>query len=205
MLRAILILSFFTGGAFAGGKPMPGLAAAQGQKSAHSGPSVKYARCNVDYFTCDIPASWEVKREKEKEAKTRIYKITLLAPVSDKGPVAIYAAYYSKGSKVFAVYKDFIERNSKNILGETESPTEKFGPVKETILAGLKAFEFESEIKEYIHPENKSEESVQLKEKIYVLPAKEGFYALRFSAPKAAFTENLPVFERIAKSFKGKP
>ena len=57
---------------------------------------------------------------------------------------------------------------------------------------------------EYLHPESKSDESVQMKEKMYVLPAKDGFYVLKFSAPKTAFAANLPVFEKIARSFKGK-
>ena len=57
----------------------------------------------------------------------------------------------------------------------------------------------------YLHPQSKSDESMQLAEKQYVLPAKEGFYVLHISAPKAVFPESVQVFEKIAESFKGQP
>jgi hypothetical protein len=37
------------------------------------------------------------------------------------------------------------------------------------------------------------------------MPAKEGFYVLHLSAPKAVFPETVQVFEKIADSFKGLP
>ena len=77
--------------------------------------------------------------------------------------------------------------------------------MKKIKLWGRRAFELAREKLVFLHPETKSDESVQLKEKIYVLPAKAGFYVLHFSAEKPAFEESLPVFEKVAKSFKGKP
>ena len=52
---------------------------------------------------------------------------------------------------------------------------------------------------------SKSDESVMLKEKFYVLPAKNGFFVFRFSAPRAVFSEHLPVFERVTRTSKGLP
>lgn len=160
-----------------------------------------YFKMENNYFSCEIPKNWELKRNREKEQKSNIYEIELLGPRAEKAPVMIYAAYYARGNNVFKDHADFIERNSKNILGETQSDTEKFSPVKRTMLNKKEAFEFESEIQEYLHPESNSEESVVIKEKFYVIPAKEGFFVLHYYAPEAAFVQHLSVFNRIACTF----
>jgi hypothetical protein len=193
MLKLLLTLSLFGGMTFA---------AAQAAAPAKPAQAEKYSRYNMDSFTCEVPGSWELKRDKENELKAKVRKLELVGPRAGDAPVLIYAAHYRKASATFANYKDFIERNSKNILGETESDTEKFSPVKETSLAGKKAFEFDSEIKEYLHPENKSDESVMIKEKFYVIPAKDGFFVLHYYSPVSAFNKNLPVFKKLVSTFK---
>jgi hypothetical protein len=198
MLKLLLTISLFSGALSAGAQAAPGKAAAP----AKPAQAIKYTRYNMESFTCEIPGGWEMKRDKEKELKTKIRKLELSGPRAENAPVLIYAAHYLKGSAAFADYKDFIERNSKNILGETKSDTEKFSPVKETSLAGKKAFEFDSEIKEYLHPESKSDESVMVKEKFYVVPAKDGFFVLHYYSPAASFNKHLPVFKKLVSTFK---
>jgi len=94
--------------------------------------------------------------------------------------------------------------NSTDELGIAPE-TDKYGPVKTMALGKRKAFAFEREKREHLHPESTSDESVMLKEKFYVMPAKEGFFVFHFSAPKAVFAKHLPVFERVARTFKGIP
>jgi hypothetical protein len=154
-----------------------------------------------NYFSCEIPKNWELKRDREKERKSKVYKIELLGPRVEKAPVIIYVAYYDRGNNSFKDHADFIERNSKNILGESRSDTEKFSPVRKTMLNKKKAFEFESEIQEYLHPESKSSESVVIKEKFYVIPAKKGFFVLHYFAPKSVFARHLGVFSNIVRTF----
>jgi hypothetical protein len=156
------------------------------------------------YFSCLIPTAWTLEREKEKDAEYGIYEIQLLAPGAQQAPASVFVSYYSKNNEDFDGSADFIDRNSTNALGETKSERESYEPVKKIKLGVRKGFELAREKLAYLHPESKSEESVQLKEKLYVLPAKEGFYVLHFSAPAGLFAENLPVFEKIARSFKGK-
>lgn len=164
----------------------------------------KYSMDN-NFFSCSIPSAWALSRDKDEDEKYSIYEIQLDAPKAAKGGAAIKIAYYAKGSTDFSGFQDFIDRNSTNAFGETKSERELYEPVKKIKLAGRGAFELARELTQYLHPESKSDESVQLKEKLYVLPAKEGFYVLTFSAEKTAFSANLPVFEKVAKSFKGKP
>lgn len=118
--------------------------------------------------------------------------------------MTLYVSYFSKTNKYFKDYKDYVDSNSTDDLGIAPE-TDKYGPVKTTALGKRKAFEFEREEKEYLHPESKSDESVMLKEKFYVLPAKAGFFVMHFSAPKDIFSKHLPVFERVARTFKGRP
>ncbi len=180
------------------------LCAAGGKAAKASGPQFKAYVMDHNYFSCSVPAGWRLEREKDKDEEYKIFEIELMAPKADKAPTSVFVSYYAKENEDFDGYQDFIDRNSKNAMGETKSARENYEPVKKTTLGARKAFELSREKMAFLHPESKSDESVQLKEKMYILPAKEGFYVLHFSAPKTEFIENLPVFEKIAKTFKGK-
>lgn len=189
------MVSFFAAGAlYANGPAAAPKAAAQFKKYS----------MDRGYFSCLIPAGWTLEREKERDAAYGIFEIQLIAPGPQKAPVSVFVSYYSKHNDDFDGHADFIDRNSTNALGETRSDTENYEPVKKIKLGARKGFELAREKTAFLHPESKSDESVQLKEKTYVLPARQGFYVLHFSAPSGTFAENLPVFEKIAGSFKGK-
>lgn len=183
-----------------------GILCAGGYQPAQKDAAPQFKKYSMDrgYFSCGVPAGWALQREQERDEEYKIFEIQLLAPGGEKVPVSAFVSYYSKDNEDFDGYEDYIERNSRNALGETRSATENYEPVKKITLGGRKGFELSNEVLEYLHPETKSDESVRLKEKIYVLPAKAGFYVIRFNAPNDAFLKNLPVFEKIAKSFKGK-
>jgi hypothetical protein len=162
-----------------------------------------------NYFLCEIPKNWEFERNKEEDERYKVYKIKLFAPDSDRTPTTIYVTFYAKENKLFNGYNDFIERNSRDIFGGTGDEDEKYKkytPVKKiTLNKKYKAFFFESEIKEYLHPESKSEEFVIVKERYYVIPSKNGFYVLYYTASKTIFQKYLPVFKRVLSSFKTGP
>lgn len=181
------------------------VAACAGTQAKTKGVQFNPYAMDNGYFSCSVPATWMLERDKEKDEQYRIYEIQLLAPKSEKAPTSVFVSYYAKDNGDFSNYQNFISRNSKNVLGETKSTRETYEPLKKITIAGRKGFELSNEVLEYLHPQSKSDESVQMKEKMYVLPAKDGFYVLKFSAQKAAFMENLPIFEKIARSFKGKP
>jgi len=180
-------------------------AACAGAQAKAKGVQYKAYAMDNNYFSCSVPSAWTLERDKDKDEEYKIYEIELVSPKPDKAPISIFVSYYPKDNEDFNGSEDFIKRNSRNVAGETKNSREVFEPAKKIVLAGRKGTELSRERMVYLHPESKSDDSVQLKEKLYVLPAKEGFYVLHFSAPKTAFIENLPVFEKIAKSFKGKP
>jgi len=159
----------------------------------------RYQRYTMDqnYFSCDIPADWELIRDKDRDEDYKIYEIQLV-----RGVASIFVSYYAADNEDFNDYADYIKRNSRNVLGETRSARENYKPVKEITIGGRKGFELSRERLVYLHPQSKSDESMPLVEKQYVLPAKEGFYVLHLSAPKTVFPDGLPVLEKIAESFR---
>lgn len=158
-----------------------------------------YQRYVMDrnYFSCDIPTGWELIRDKDKDEDYKIYEIQLV-----KASASIFVSYYAADNEDFNDYRDYIKRNSTNVLGETRNARENYEPVKEITIGGRRGFELSRERLVYLHPQSKSDESLRLAEKQYVLPAKEGFYVLHLSAPRTVFPESLPVLEKIAKSFQ---
>jgi hypothetical protein len=155
------------------------------------------------YFSCEVPEGWSQERSPEQDKEYNIFEVQLLGP-GGKAPTSIFVSYYSADNEDFTDHENFIARNSRNALGQTKGRRETYQPVKKARLAGREAFVLEREKQAFLHPQSKSDESVQLKEKLYVLPAKPGFYVLHFSAEKKAFDKHLASFERAAKSFSGK-
>jgi len=162
-----------------------------------------YSRFVMDkqYYSCEIPSGWSLERTPERDEEYRIYEIQLLAP---KGGTFIYVSYYAKDNEDFWGYEDFLRRNSRNVAGETKNSRENYGPVIESSLDGRKAFQLERERLVFLHPESKSDESTAMREFFYVVPASDGgFYVLHYASTKALYDGYLPVFKRIASSFKG--
>ena len=189
MFRLTLIL-LMTGAPLWAAKPAAGV---QGKE---------FKAFSIDgYFSCDVPQKWQLEKKTDQE-KMGVYKIELIAPDAQKVPVTLYVSYFSNGNKYFKDYKDYVDSNSQDDMA---AATDKYSPVTDKILNKRKAFAFDREEKHYLHPDNKSDESVILKEKFYVLPAKEGFFVMHFSAPKEVYSKHLPVFERVARTFKGRP
>lgn len=183
------------------------LPAALTAREAVRPPESKVYVMDNNYFSCVIPADWQFTRDASYEEEDGIYGIELAAPGSGRAPALIFVTYYAPGNADFKGHDDFLARNSKNSLGETKSPTETYGPVRKADVGKSKAkgFSLARERKRFLHPEGKSEESVVLRELLYVVPAaaKGGFHVLHFSAPGADYGKHLPVFRRLADSFKG--
>jgi len=155
-----------------------------------------------DYFSCEVPSDWQLQRDEEKDTEYKIYEIQLTGPGDGKASTDIFVSYYAGDNEDFNDYKDFLNSNSKNIAGETKNSRENYGPVKKSRLNGSSAHELVRERMVYLYPKSKSDESIHLKEKLYVVPAEEGFYVLHYSASSSVYRSHLPVFERVAGTFR---
>lgn len=149
------------------------------------------------YFSCKVPSSWDLQRDKSEDEEYGIYEIKLLGP----SRTWIYASYYSKDNADFKDYKNYIERNTKDGLGRKNSDIGKYSDAKPFKAGKLKGFEILRELKEYVSLESKSSDAYWVKERIVVLPAKEGFFVISYSAKKSDFEKYHPVYKKILSSF----
>ena len=89
------------------------------------------------YFSVLLPDDWT--QEVSNGADSQVFQLELKKHTAAKIPVSIYLSYYSNNSE-FLNYRDFIEANSKNIFGETSTPTETYSPVEKITLNSGEAF-----------------------------------------------------------------
>ena len=154
------------------------------------------------FYSCELPAwGWETTVLDEEMDETREYFLQLTNKANPS--VTIEVTYFTSEAASFAGYDDFIQRNTRNALGETRSPRETYGPAEPVVNSlGIKAFRIERQRLVYLHLESKSEESMDLKEKLYVIPGEDGFFVLHYSSPDYEFDFHTPDFERVFESFK---
>ena len=135
---------------------------------------IKYAMDN-NYFTCEIPAIWQFERDKETDAEYKIYEIQLIGPSADNASSEIYVSYYAQDNEDFTDYNIFLVRNSKNILGETKSKRENYGPVNKVVLMAAKPLNLSANgWCTYILKASRMRVSISKRNYMYCLP-KKGF------------------------------
>ena len=168
-------------------------------------PEFKPFTMDNSYFYCTVPEHYHLQRDPDKDREYGIYEIHLTAPIHSEAPITVSVSYYEKNNQDFNGYRDFIERNSKNALGERNSAREKYKPVRKKVINGLKAFELSRTVVRFKNPQSKSVDAVTLQEKMYVIPSKNAFYVLSYSAPQEDFEAFRGDFERIVVSFRKNP
>jgi hypothetical protein len=148
------------------------------------------------YFSIVLPANWSFNDDDGSDPKS--YMITLVGPRAENASVMISIEYYAKGNDDFNDYVDFVKRNTWDSWGN-----KPLAAAQKITINGNKALWFEVTEKTFLNPESKSDASVILKEKFYVLLAKDrkGFFVLHYSAPEDGYIQNLPIFENVAGTF----
>ncbi len=149
-------------------------------------------------FTCALPADW-TREDDALKPGDKTYQLLLLGPRAENAPVMITVSFFGPGNDDFKDYADFVTRNTTDLWSD-----KPVAEARKITLNGRNALWFEREAKTFLHPESKSDESVMIREKYYVLLAKDrvGFFVLHYSAPSSVFAEHLAVFEKVASSFE---
>lgn len=175
------------------------------------------------YFSCDAPPDWSRVEGtgfglSDEEKKT--YGITLGAPESCEIPVRISLYYYAEGNLMYKSLEHYLNLFAKPVLGVALEGS-SYGEVTPAKVGGRDGMMFERLKQEFVPLHNSLDPSdspgregivyerrremmaraVPVKERFMLLPAKAGFYALRYSAPADKFAKYLPVFEQVAKRF----
>ena len=149
-------------------------------------------------FTCAFPTDWK-REDNEKWERDKIYMVVFLGPRTENAPVMIHIEYFAPGNNTFKDYTDFVTRNTWDSWED-----KPIAQAEKITINDNKALWFEREVKTFLHPESKSDESVMIKEKFYVFLDKnrQGFFVLHYSSPGSVYDRHLPIFERMANSFK---
>jgi len=157
-------------------------------------------------FSYLMPASWKANTNPAEDEEYKVYEAKMFpASTSKKMPSYIYVSYFAENNEDIATWQEFVRVNSQNILrrGKT-TEWEKYEPVRETVLAGRKAYVVARNCRHFLNPNSKDDSYVMKKEKMYVLPASKGYYVIRYASDEKSFNENIKAFESIAASFRGK-
>lgn len=174
----------------------PGKAAAANESRAYR----RYAM-EGDRFKCDFPKGWEIGRDRIADKVEKVYGAEAVGPRTKEGaPVKISVEYYSKENTLFKDSAGYLDRNAKE--GPLKIKENKYGPVTDVLVAGLKGKIFERETSIYLPPGNPMAARVAIKEKVAVLTANDGFYVLRYYAPASLYLKHLPAYDRTLKSFQ---
>jgi len=176
-----------------------------------------------EYFTCDIPSDWgrtdgQVFGLSDEEKKT--YGIELQAPFWGEIPTRISACYYAEGNLLYRSVDHYLRVFAHPALGVAMEGS-SYGAVTPAIVSGREGMIFERVKNEYLplnniigagdkqgkddprvyeRPEMMAR-PVPIRERFVVLPAKSGFYALRYTASEETFRDHLRIFEKVAATF----
>lgn len=181
----------------------PALLCAQGGKGVARMPekSLKYAEGS--YFTVTLPAGWE-KRDSPfglPAGEKKVYGVEVFGPAGAEGIVCrLSVHYYAPGNLLYKTMEKYIKRHAQPALG-ANIDGKQYGKVKNGEVAGHGARLFERITYEYTPSEAIDQKKVAVYEHFAVVPAKAGFYVLKYYAPKNIARANIKAFEAVLGSF----
>ncbi len=179
-------------------------------KEIHPEPFDNY-EMDDGLFSCYIPTSWKLERDKAGDEAAGIFEIKLTKPDKAKpedgesyffpDPL-IYVGYYSKNNNENKTYESFVK--DYEIMMEKRKGSEKshFTAPKKIEVNGSEATEIEYEVYQAVPRGPLFTTEYWLKDKFIIVNAKEGFYVIAFKCPKDFYDTYLPAFEEVSRTFK---
>lgn len=166
-----------------------------------------------DPFTCEVPADWSA-------SPGQGLHVVLAAP---EGAYAsgMHVDHYRNGKDGFASAKSFIDSNT-GVTGSSDRDWKRMGvsnPIPKTPaivravkVSGIDSSRFDvqkgmrSKPEVYVNGKlitRKAQKGVVMLRKAFVVvPQKDGFWVLRYSAEDQEFERHLPKFEHLLKTFQ---
>lgn len=181
----------------------PALLCAQAEKRDAKMPEKSLKYTEGSYFTVTLPAGWE-KRDSAfglSAKEKKVYGVEVFGPAGEEGiACAISVHYYAPGNLLHKTMEKYIKRHAQPVF-EANIDGKQYGKVKAGEVAGHSAKLFERITYEYFPPEAIKQKKVAVYEHFAVVPAKAGFYVLKYHAPKEIAKANIKAFEDILDSF----
>ena len=140
-------------------------------------------------FSCDVPAQWRVI-----EDQGGAQRVSFLGPPDGPHPfwAAISVYHYAKTGSDYASPQDYAKRQA---LGPG-----KTGALLEKPWKGAAAYEFSATRPQPVMHQPKTVRVRQ--ERTALIPTREGFLALVYSAPEDRFAKGEPVFQALLDSLR---
>jgi len=165
-----------------------------------------------NYFKCLLPKGWSRYEAPDySRDASKVYGIEVVQGRSEHR-IGISVKYYAADNRLHKSAEKFIGIHSRPLFGGPEMEGEKYGLVKEILIKGGKAKIFERERYEFedhvYNPvsgryyEPISPRKFSMVERFVVLPAKEGFYVLRYKAPPDTVKSLEGIFQSVLNSFE---
>jgi len=165
-----------------------------------------------NYFKCLLPKDWSRYEAPDYSRDTsKVYGIDVFRGSSEHR-AGISVKYYAGDNKLHKSAEKFIGIHSMPVFGGPEKEGERYGPVKEMLIKGVKAktfervrYEFEDHVynpvsRRYYEPMNPRK--FPMDERYIVIPAKEGFYVLRYKASPDTVKRLEGIFQTVLNSFE---
>lgn len=155
------------------------------------------------YFTVTLPDGWKKKSSAFGRAakKKKVYGVEAAGPAGAEGLLArISVYYYSPGNLLQKTHEEFIKRHCEPPAGAGADAGE-YGKVKDEELAGRPARCFDRIVFERVPPTGAKSKKVPVYEYFTVVPARAGFFVLKYYAPKNIAKANITVYEKLLDSF----
>ena len=160
--------------------------------------------CALTPFARALPSGWTPQEEYTglSSDEKKIYGITLRGPSAGAGPAAKLEAYYYAHDNV-------MDKTSAKFIRVHSSPVPKSGAAFPRALkaegdkvGGLPAKLFSSVSSGRNTAHSLDAKRTELWESFAVIPAKRGYYVLRYSAAPDKYEAGFPLFEAFVSSFK---
>ncbi len=155
------------------------------------------------YFSVVIPSGWarhDAALGLSAEEK-KVYGAEFLGPASGELSSSISVHYYAPGNLVQKTYRKFIKLHSKPALGANPDGN-VYGEVKDGKAGNYYAKVFERRIFEYFPKNSMNPKKMDIYESYAVVPAKKGFFVLRYYSPLDIAKANKQAYESVLASFK---
>lgn len=155
------------------------------------------------YFTIAPPAGWTRTADPTalSAQERKVFGEEYAGPVSRNVQSRISVRYYAPGNMLHKTYERFIKLHSRPPFG-VNADKKVYGPVKDGLAGSRHAKVFERKVFEYVPAGAANPEKVAVYERFAVVPAKQGFYVLRYTAQADIAKDGYKAYETVLASFK---
>lgn len=161
-----------------------------------------------DYFSCYIPSSWKLERDKKEDNQSGIYEIKLTKKDTNNSEnillpdPLIYLGYYANGNKENKTFESYVENYEKLQEKNKNSNNSRYEKPKTYKLKGYETLEYTYEVYQEIPRGPLFKTKYWLKAKFIFIRAEDGFYILAYKSPKEQYNIYLPIFESVIDLFQ---